>query len=73
MPEDNEGSRGQTNEWNTIDFDLEEKSAITEWRVVQTAKSLQATGGVISLVEMKPKTGRYHQLRRHFVSYGCSL
>lgn len=63
-----EGSDEETNEWNTIDFDLEEKSSITEWRVVKTAQSLQARNGVITLVEMKPKTGRYHQLRRHFVS-----
>jgi len=59
-------SRQQQSEWNTIDFDLEGKSAITEWRVNRTVKSLAATDGILTLVEMKPRTGRYHQLRRHF-------
>ena len=41
-------------DWNVIDYDLDDssgrnRSAITQWKVLQTAK----------------KTGRYHQLRRH--------
>lgn len=71
MPKD-EGNRRHDG-WNTIDYDLEEKNAVTEWRVVRTVKSLQATDGVLTLVEMRPKTGRYHQLRRHFVRIDCSL
>ena len=51
--------------WNLIDCDLEDKSAITQWKVLQTVKSLHGNNGVLTLVEMKPKTGRYHQLRRH--------
>lgn len=57
----NEGSC----EWNTIDYDLEEKSAITQWRTIEKVRSLRGTDGHITLLELKPKTGRYHQLRRH--------
>jgi 23S rRNA-/tRNA-specific pseudouridylate synthase len=56
------------NAWNTIDFELEGKSAVTDWRIVKSFRSIHGQGGVLTLVEMKPKTGRYHQLRRHFVS-----
>lgn len=56
------------------DFDLEGKSAITEWRVVSEAKSLRARDGRLSLVELRPRTGRYHQLRRHMAwACGCPL
>ncbi|KAK1746574.1 RNA pseudouridine synthase [Skeletonema marinoi] len=51
--------------WNLIDHDLEDKSAVTKWKVLQTVKSLHGNNGVLTLVELKPKTGRYHQLRRH--------
>ncbi|KAL7470617.1 hypothetical protein ACHAXS_010835 [Conticribra weissflogii] len=51
--------------WNRIDYDLEGKSAITDWRVVQKVESLHGKDGQLTLVEVKPKTGRYHQIRRH--------
>jgi RNA pseudouridylate synthase len=51
--------------WNLIDSELDGKSAITVWRVVRYVPSLHAYDDHMSLVEMKPKTGRYHQLRRH--------
>jgi len=51
--------------WNTIDYDLDGKSAITEWRAVREVKSLHGRDGRLTLVELRPKTGRYHQLRRH--------
>lgn len=51
--------------WQLIDHVLDEKSAVTVWRPVDYVKSLKANNGVLTLVEMKPKTGRYHQLRRH--------
>lgn len=71
--DESNSSGSQPDRWNTIDYDLEEKNAVTEWRVVTTVKSLQATDGVLTLVEMRPKTGRYHQLRRHFVSIDCII
>ena len=51
--------------WQILDTDLEGQSAITIWRVLQYIPSLHAKDGYLTLVELKPKTGRYHQLRRH--------
>jgi 23S rRNA-/tRNA-specific pseudouridylate synthase len=51
--------------WQHIDFTLEEKSAVTMWKALKYAKSLHAKDGILTMVELKPKTGRYHQLRRH--------
>jgi 23S rRNA pseudouridine1911/1915/1917 synthase len=51
--------------WQYIENSLEEKEAITLWRSIQHSKSLKARDGTITTIELKPKTGRYHQLRRH--------
>ena len=51
--------------WQVIDHTLDEKHAITVWRSLRYVKSLKARDGVLTMVELKPKTGRYHQLRRH--------
>ncbi|KAL3823187.1 hypothetical protein ACHAXA_010071 [Cyclostephanos tholiformis] len=56
---------GSYSEWNTIDHDLDGKSAITEWRIIRKVRSLRGKDGQLSLLELRPKTGRYHQLRRH--------
>ena len=59
-------------DWQLIDSPLDDgnsvKSAVTIWRPLEYVKSLKATNGILTKVEMKPKTGRYHQLRRHMVS-----
>jgi 23S rRNA-/tRNA-specific pseudouridylate synthase len=52
-------------DWQLIDSPLDEKKAVTVWRMVRSIKSLHANDGYLTLVELKPKTGRYHQLRRH--------
>ena len=51
--------------WQLIDHALDEKSAVTVWKPLKYVNSLKANDGTVTLVEMKPKTGRYHQLRRH--------
>ncbi|KAL3916752.1 MAG: hypothetical protein SGILL_005036 [Bacillariaceae sp.] len=51
--------------WQVIDHALDEKSAVTVWRSLKYSKSLKANENYVTLVELKPKTGRYHQLRRH--------
>jgi 23S rRNA-/tRNA-specific pseudouridylate synthase len=51
--------------WQLVDTMLDDKSAVTIWRPLKYVKSLKAKDGVLTLVELKPKTGRYHQLRRH--------
>ena len=53
--------------WQLIDHALEGKSAVTIWRALKYAKSLKANDNYLTLVELKPKTGRFHQLRRHMV------
>lgn len=54
--------------WQLIDDELEEQSAVTIWRTVSTAPLETAMNSTVSMVELKPKTGRFHQLRRHMVS-----
>mmetsp|Transcript_10003 Transcript_10003/g.29599 ORF Transcript_10003/g.29599 Transcript_10003/m.29599 type:complete len:452 (-) Transcript_10003:1898-3253(-) len=49
-------------EWNTIDHPIDGKRALTMWRVL---KHSPASFGSISLLELRPLTGRYHQIRRH--------
>eukprot|EP00977_Amphora_coffeiformis_P001409 scaffold287_cov173-Amphora_coffeaeformis.AAC.23 len=63
-----------TGGWHLIDSTLDGKQAVTVWRAVRYAKSLRAHDGYLTLVELKPKTGRYHQLRRHMAwECGCPL
>lgn len=52
-------------QWQMIDHTLDEKHAVTIWRPLRYVKSLKAQDGILTMVELKPKTGRYHQLRRH--------
>ena len=61
ISEDNE----LTSSWQLIDYDLEGKSAITLWRATQFSKSLKAMNQTLTSVDLKLKTGRKHQLRRH--------
>ena len=56
-----------TDGWHLIDHPLDGKSAVTVWRTIQYVPSLKAQNNMITMVELKPKTGRYHQLRRHMV------
>jgi len=55
--------------WQIIDSPLDDgdslKSAVTVWRVLKYVPSLVAEQGTLTLLELKPKTGRYHQLRQH--------
>uniref|UniRef100_A0A6V2G5C6 Pseudouridine synthase RsuA/RluA-like domain-containing protein n=1 Tax=Ditylum brightwellii TaxID=49249 RepID=A0A6V2G5C6_9STRA len=51
--------------WQLIDHTLDGKSAVTVWRPLKYGKSLKAKDSTLTLVELKPKTGRRHQLRRH--------
>jgi len=57
--------------WHSITEPLDGKPAITFWRVVQQWKHENVE---LSMLELKPKTGRYRQLRRHMAKgYGCPL
>lgn len=65
------GSTNESTTWQLIDFPLDEKHAVTVWRTLQYSRSLKGMDNYVTLVELKPKTGRYHQLRRHMVSRPC--
>lgn len=56
--------------WQLIDYDLDEKNAVTVWRAMKYSNSIHANENVLTTVLLKPKTGKYHQLRRH-LSWVC--
>ena len=58
-------SHDDGSKWQLIDHALDEKSAVTVWKPLEYSKSMKAKDETLTLVEMKPRTGRYHQLRRH--------
>jgi len=62
---DGDSSSSNEQSWQIIDEELEDQSAVTIWRPLQRWPLENARNGTVSLVELKPKTGRYHQLRRH--------
>jgi len=51
--------------WQVIDNELDEKSAVTVWKATKYTNSIHANDNVLTTVALKPKTGRFHQLRRH--------
>ena len=67
-----DGEKAGYGDWQLIDHALENESvtqsAITVWRRLKAVPRTEARQGKLTLVELKPQTGRYHQLRRHMVS-----
>ena len=61
--------------WQVIDNELEDQNAVTVWRRVRQYTGVEnARNSTLSMVELKPKTGRYHQLRRHMAwTSNCPL
>ena len=62
-----EGEEEESSSWFLIENELDEKLAVTFWRVTNETQSLKATDNTLSCVDLKLKTGRKHQLRRHMV------
>lgn len=52
----------------TIDLEVNGKNAHTDFKTIQRVKSVKS--GEVSLVELRPKTGRTHQLRIHCSELG---
>jgi 23S rRNA pseudouridine1911/1915/1917 synthase len=60
--------------WQMAQTMLEGKEATTAWRSMGHFPSPSAAGQTVTLVELKPKTGRYHQLRRTMAwMYDCPI
>jgi 23S rRNA-/tRNA-specific pseudouridylate synthase len=60
--------------WHLAANLLDGKEAVTVWRVLRSIPAPDTLFGCVSVVELKPKTGRYHQLRRHMAwMYNCPL
>lgn len=51
-----------------IDFPIDGKEAFSEFKVIHTLNSKKY--GALNLVELTPKTGRRHQLRKHLHAIG---
>lgn len=62
---------GTTCSGGTINFNIDNKNATTKFNVLQTVKSERF--GALNLVELYPKTGRKHQLRKHLSSIGHQI
>lgn len=56
---------------NEIDADIDGKKALTKLKLLKTEKSLNNSN--ISMLELKPITGRTHQLRKHLSSKGFPI
>ena len=57
-----------------IDAPMEGKQCVSHWRVVRDAPDASMRHERLTLVDMWPKTGRTHQLRRHAAgALGCPI
>jgi 23S rRNA-/tRNA-specific pseudouridylate synthase len=55
----------------TIDIPIQGKDSVTDYEVLRVTKSLRY--GHLTTVNLYPRTGRYHQLRRHMAYVGCPI
>jgi RluA family pseudouridine synthase len=66
--------KNSNEEWHVAENTLDDKEAVTLWRVLRYQPSLDAKDSTLTVVELKPKTGRYHQLRRQMADlYNCPI
>jgi 23S rRNA-/tRNA-specific pseudouridylate synthase len=68
IAENDSDARAGDDEWNVIEEPLEGKEAITYWRVLGESPCAFALDQTLSWTELRPRTGRFHQLRRHLAT-----
>jgi RluA family pseudouridine synthase len=49
--------------WHAIDYPIDGKPSVTLWRSICSVET--SAYGTLTLLLCRPKTGRYHQIRRH--------
>lgn len=59
---------GKMNRRGTIVLPIDTKESVSEYKVLSTVPSLRF--GYLNLVQLNPKTGRRHQLRKHLLGLG---
>lgn len=62
---------GRMKQIETIDLAIDNKSAYTNYEVIETVASKRF--GFLNLVKLHPKTGRKHQLRKHLLSINSPI
>ncbi|MCI2229618.1 RluA family pseudouridine synthase [Polaribacter sp. MSW13] len=58
----------EMNSFGFINFTIDDKNAQTEYEVLKSVISKRF--GYLNLIQLKPKTGRKHQLRKHLLAIG---
>lgn len=59
---------GEMNDQGLIEIDVDEKASRSEYKVLERVNSTKYS--CLNLVELKPHTGRRHQLRKHLSAIG---
>lgn len=60
-------------QWQLTKTLLNDKEAVTIWRKLESFNSSKARDQCVTLVELKPKTGRFHQLRRQMADLNSPI
>lgn len=63
--------KGEIDNKGVIDEKVDGRDAVTEYNVLRRVDSVK--NGVLSMVDLKPKTGRTHQLRIHCAGLGYPI
>jgi len=62
---------GETPQSGEMDFPVEEKESLSSYEKIQSVQSLKS--GTLTLLKLKPHTGRTHQLRIHCAKSGFPI